>query len=269
MTTRGDIIVRASGGTDRLALGTNGQVLTSDGTDAGWADAAGGGLSDQGLATLLSVRSAVNTEDDDFDASTLDAKWYEDTPSSSHDLTTLPGWIKPACTILQALPSYPFYFETMLMMPEMTGTTYHRAAIYISDSQPLSTAGSKSHAISVGQRNSLTNYALYIDYLISGSILVAAVYLAIPPAVDRGFRLHPRLRDERDGLSLRRLLQLREGLAAAEGLESGIQPGLYRPRGGGGLVQLRSALLTAPGATVTMLRSANTPVRFWVAELPL
>ena len=43
MTTRGDIIVRASGGTDRLAIGTANQVLTSDGTDVGWADATGGG----------------------------------------------------------------------------------------------------------------------------------------------------------------------------------------------------------------------------------
>ena len=49
MTTRGDIIVRASGGTDRLALGTSGYVLTSDGTDVGWAAASGGGGVDWNL----------------------------------------------------------------------------------------------------------------------------------------------------------------------------------------------------------------------------
>lgn len=41
MTTRGDIIVRKSGGTDRLALGTSGQVLTSDGTDVAWGNITG------------------------------------------------------------------------------------------------------------------------------------------------------------------------------------------------------------------------------------
>ena len=44
MTTRGDIIVRDSDGTTRLGIGTNGQVLTSDGTDVAWADAGGGGV---------------------------------------------------------------------------------------------------------------------------------------------------------------------------------------------------------------------------------
>lgn len=44
MTTRGDIIYKDSGGTTtRLAAGTATHVLTSDGTDIGWAAAAGGG----------------------------------------------------------------------------------------------------------------------------------------------------------------------------------------------------------------------------------
>jgi hypothetical protein len=43
MTTRGDIIYKnSSGTTTRLAAGTNGQVLTSDGTDIAWQDASGG-----------------------------------------------------------------------------------------------------------------------------------------------------------------------------------------------------------------------------------
>jgi hypothetical protein len=36
MTTRGDLIYRFSGGTNRLALGTTGQMLMSNGTDAAW-----------------------------------------------------------------------------------------------------------------------------------------------------------------------------------------------------------------------------------------
>ena len=37
MTTRGDVIIRnSSNATARLALGSNGQVLKSDGTDISW-----------------------------------------------------------------------------------------------------------------------------------------------------------------------------------------------------------------------------------------
>lgn len=43
MTTRGDIIVRNSSNvTARLGIGSNTQVLTSDGTDISWEDATGG-----------------------------------------------------------------------------------------------------------------------------------------------------------------------------------------------------------------------------------
>ena len=43
-TTRGDLVRAGVGGVaERLALGTNGYVLTSDGTDAAWAAAGGGG----------------------------------------------------------------------------------------------------------------------------------------------------------------------------------------------------------------------------------
>ena len=45
MTTRGDLLTMGSGPTvGRIAIGTSGQILTSDGTDAAWATAAGGGL---------------------------------------------------------------------------------------------------------------------------------------------------------------------------------------------------------------------------------
>ena len=42
LTTRGDILYRNSSITTRLPVGTNGQVLTSDGTDVSWEDAASG-----------------------------------------------------------------------------------------------------------------------------------------------------------------------------------------------------------------------------------
>ncbi|HUW16226.1 MAG TPA: hypothetical protein VMW94_04035, partial [Actinomycetes bacterium] len=71
MTTQGDIIVRAAGGTDRLTLGTTGQVLTSDGTDVGWAAAAGGGS-----LVLLEHLTAATSATLDF-TSTISATYDE------------------------------------------------------------------------------------------------------------------------------------------------------------------------------------------------
>jgi hypothetical protein len=45
MTTRGDLLTMGSGPTvARIAIGTNGYVLTSNGTDAAWAAPAASGL---------------------------------------------------------------------------------------------------------------------------------------------------------------------------------------------------------------------------------
>jgi hypothetical protein len=43
LTTRGDLIRRGASAPERVALGTNGQVLTSNGTDPVWATPSGGG----------------------------------------------------------------------------------------------------------------------------------------------------------------------------------------------------------------------------------
>ena len=60
MTTRGDIIIRdASNNTERLGIGANTFVLTSNGTDISWAAASGGGAS-TALDNLASV--AINTD---------------------------------------------------------------------------------------------------------------------------------------------------------------------------------------------------------------
>jgi len=79
MTTRGDIIVRnASNVTARLAIGSSGKVLQSDGTDISWQTPSGGGFatgatnvatdestsstSGTGLATAQTVVITVNTK---------------------------------------------------------------------------------------------------------------------------------------------------------------------------------------------------------------
>lgn len=62
MTTRGDIIVRdAVNATARLAIGTNGQVLTSDGTDISWATPASGFSDPMTTRGDIIIRDATNS----------------------------------------------------------------------------------------------------------------------------------------------------------------------------------------------------------------
>ena len=63
LTTRGDVLVATSGATTgtRLAKGTANQVLTSDGTDVAWANAAGGGFPFLDKATLTSGELQTGT----------------------------------------------------------------------------------------------------------------------------------------------------------------------------------------------------------------
>jgi hypothetical protein len=63
LTTRGDLLVASSGTVTGARLGVGGanQVLTSDGTDAAWAAAGGGGYSEHMLAYNQSVVSCANT----------------------------------------------------------------------------------------------------------------------------------------------------------------------------------------------------------------
>ncbi|CAB4184891.1 hypothetical protein UFOVP1122_43 [uncultured Caudovirales phage] len=59
-TTRGDIITRGASALQRLALGPNTHVLTSNGTDAVWAaPSGGGGLADPGANGIMK-RTALN-----------------------------------------------------------------------------------------------------------------------------------------------------------------------------------------------------------------
>lgn len=72
VTTRGDIIVgNISGDSSRLAVGTVDQVLTSDGTDAAWSDASGGGgmwefVSKADAASATTVEFTALSGDNDY-----------------------------------------------------------------------------------------------------------------------------------------------------------------------------------------------------------
>ena len=70
-TTRGDLVrAGASGVAERVALGTNGQVFTSNGTDAVWAAAAGGG------ATAASQAEMEAATSDTVFATPLNTNWH-------------------------------------------------------------------------------------------------------------------------------------------------------------------------------------------------
>ncbi len=60
LTTRGDTIRRSATGPERLALGANNEVLSSDGTDAAWAAAGGaGGLTREGGTTTEATTTST------------------------------------------------------------------------------------------------------------------------------------------------------------------------------------------------------------------
>ncbi len=62
MTTRGDVIVRnAANATARLAIGTTGKVLQSDGTDISWQTPAGGGSAGVGAKASKNATQSLTT----------------------------------------------------------------------------------------------------------------------------------------------------------------------------------------------------------------
>ena len=163
MTTRGDIIVRASGGTDRLALGTSGHVLTSDGTDVGWAAATGGGaptdaeylvtaadgslsaerVVDLGAYQLLTRPAAANTEDDHFDDGSVDVKWLAYTGNDATvNETTLPGWMYLSVSgmKLQAVPVGDWTIETEVIRSDYLAAAYQNIGLILTNGTTATSA---------------------------------------------------------------------------------------------------------------------------------
>lgn len=71
LTTRGDIVHRGAAAAERVALGASGTVLTSDGTDAAWAAAAGGGDVTREGGQLTEATTTSTTDVDLLTASSL------------------------------------------------------------------------------------------------------------------------------------------------------------------------------------------------------
>lgn len=126
---------------------------------------------DEGSVSLLTVREEVNTEDDHFNASTLDAKWttgYSGTHSA--DLTTMPGWLilNGGTAILQAVPaSGDWLIECHMIMPTITAAGYAGGGLIISDG--TSRASSDDIVLQFGSNNSLTQYRYVYERFSNGS----------------------------------------------------------------------------------------------------
>jgi len=78
MTTEGDMIYQHSGAAARLARGTNGQCLTSNGTDPLWASCSGGGTSVELQTNTVdnSSQTLLNILDSSADAVGLHLAWF-------------------------------------------------------------------------------------------------------------------------------------------------------------------------------------------------
>lgn len=93
---------------------------------------------DQGAAQLLLRRTAVNTEDDMFDSTSLDAKWT--TTSGSIDLTVMSGWLKvpSSATIQQPVPAGDWTIETELLMGDITSASFgNKVGLWLSNSATI------------------------------------------------------------------------------------------------------------------------------------
>ena len=112
LTTRGDIIYASAAGTAaRLAVGSSGQALVSDGTDIAWGAAAGGGhadwAEDQGTQRLAFLNQIPLTGG--MSSWSWDIKDFEDT-FATEGLTTLGStgqWTEGT-----SAPGYAYWIDT-------------------------------------------------------------------------------------------------------------------------------------------------------------
>lgn len=125
---------------------------------------------DLGAYSLLTRRASANTEDDHFNASSLDAKWLAYTglnPTTS--LTALLGWcqITSGGYKLQAVPAGDWTIETEVILGDTTAASYQDAGLILTNGTTLGSATDARFGI--GHNNSLLGYRIIFEKFVNGT----------------------------------------------------------------------------------------------------
>jgi hypothetical protein len=143
---------------------------------------------DLGASTLLTRRAVVNTEDDLFDASPLNAKWLAYTGNNpTTDLTTLPGWciFTSAGSKLQAVPAGDWSIETEVIAGDLEANGFQNAGLILTSG---TTVGTSSDArLGIGENNSLQSYRIVFEKFVNGVFSTVFSQWGIVDIVDHMF----------------------------------------------------------------------------------
>jgi len=179
MTTVDDIIVGGSSGSPtRLAKGTDGQVLTINASThhVAWATPSGGGTTRDATLPFAGLDTAPTTphaKDDEFNGTSLDAKWTNPGVTTRTNLIAFngDGWLmlepsdtgsgsvstRGAYAIRQTAPSGAFTI-TAKIVDSRSGDDV-RVGIFVA-----STSASKAHMVSSARNNNRLAEAVGIPY---------------------------------------------------------------------------------------------------------
>lgn len=157
-------------------------TLTDDGSGQVTLDLTGGGGGsgnvsapsavsvDKGAIYLFTRKSATNTEDDLFDASSLDAKWLAYTGyDATVNLTALPGWCKftGAGAKLQAVPAGDWTIETELFWPDYPSASFQDSGLIVTNG--TTRASATEMRFGIGGNNGATSWRMVHEKFVNGS----------------------------------------------------------------------------------------------------
>lgn len=125
---------------------------------------------DRGQLSLLGRRAIINTEDDQFDTTSLDAKWLAYTGANpTTDLTVLSGWCKLTSSgyKLQAVPAGDWTIECEILLADTTTAIYQNEGLILTNGTTQSSATDARYGI--GHNNNLKGFRLEFEKFVNGS----------------------------------------------------------------------------------------------------
>ncbi len=161
LTTRGDIIYRDASATSRLALGTSGQVLKSDGTDAAWSDETPittRGDVVRGDASGKAERLALGTSGQVLTSDGTDAAWADipaSVPLVNNVLAPHQGLV---CKYVSATTAD--VDATMVILTDSSNNQYAAASVNLT----LDITVSGANGLDTGTEANSTWYHLWVIY---------------------------------------------------------------------------------------------------------